>query len=343
MFSIEERCLLFLTNPGDNWTLVPRTVRIIDFRNPYIWDDLNESVKQTLGITAPVRVYQSVNHALLELGMAFSVLYSMKRQYLATLPGLGTHADDMTVFLSRQGIRGTPQDLTASTEALDDKKILFWILDRDDAITGQKYVNDGRLKEDSKIFRIFVSHSLHLSQWPDSNMAETDIYVLSHPPTGGAIAVFGRRTQNIQSALCPTLSWEAFKNIAQFPKHTEDAVWVKSIEGKSVLGSAPLLVNVSERIYDRAIIYWKDKSSSSIRELLIKEHNVSPLDIDCLSLTQWLDTRLLPQFATRGWDANTYRGTLILSSRLAQDSSFEQKLVQALERLDKLSKLSGTP
>lgn len=286
-----------------------------------------------------MRVYQSVNHALLEIGTSFAALYSMKRQYLTTLPGLGTHADDLTVFLSRQGIKATSQDLAASTEGLDDKKILFWILDRDDAITGQRYVSDKQLGEDSKIFRIFVSHAHHLSEWPDSNMAETDIYVLAHPPSGGAIALFGRRTQNIQSASCSTLAWDPFKGIARFPKNNEDAAWVQSIEGKSILGSAPLLMNISERVYDRAIIYWKDKSSSGIRDLLIRDHNVSPQDVVSLSLTEWLDTRLLSQFASRGWDANTYRGTLILSSSLAHDKSFEQKLVRTVEQLDKLARL----
>lgn len=289
----------------------------------------------------PVRVYQSVNHALLEIGMAFQVLYSMKRQYLSTLPGLGTHADDMTVFLSRQGIKGTALDHAATIEGLDEKKILFWVFDRDDAITGQKYVSDAKVKEDSKIFRIFVSHALHLSQWPDNNIGETDIHVLSHPTSGGAIALFGRRTQNIQSALCPTLMWNSFQNIAQFPKVKENKAWVQSIESKSILGSSALLHNVSERIYDRALIFWKDKDSSSIRDLLIKDHNVSALDVDCLSLSQWLDTRLLPQFANRGWDANTFRGTLILSSRLAEDKSFEQKLVSVIEKLDRLSQLEG--
>lgn len=288
----------------------------------------------------PVRVYQSVNHALLEIGSAFSSLYSMKRQYLTTLPGLGTHADDMTVFLSRQGIKGVAQDLTSSSQAIDEKKTLFWIVDRDDAISGQKYVSDAKLKDDSKIFRVFVSHALHLSQWPDANISETDIYVLAHPPTGGAIALFGRRTQNIQSAICPTLSWEKFKDIAHFPKNLENKVWVQSLETKSILGSSSLLHNVSERIYDRALLYWKDRDSSSIRDLLIKDHGISPEDVECLSLTKWLDTRLLPQFAIRGWDANAYRGTLILSSRLAADASFEQKLVRTLEKLAKLTHLT---
>lgn len=287
----------------------------------------------------PVRVYQSVNHALLEIGTAFQVLYSMKRQYLTSLSGLGTHADDMSVYLSRQGIKATAQDLAGSTDMLDDKKILFWIIDRDDAITGQKYVNDAKVKEDSKIFRIFVSHSLHLVHWPDSNINETDIIVLANPENGGAIALFGRRTQNITSSLCPTLNWTSFLNIDVFPRYQENKTWVQSIENTNWQGSSALLTNISERLYDRAIIYWKDHDASGIRDLLIKDHGISPKDVECLSLTRWLDTRVLPQFASRGWDANTFRGTLILSSRLAADTQFSNKLLKTVEKLAKMSHL----
>lgn len=292
-----------------------------------------------LGASVPVRVYQSVNHALVEIGMAFQSLYSMKRQYLTTLSSLGTHSEDMTVFLSRQGIKAVTQDPTSGIDAIDDKKTLFWILDRDDALTGQKYISDSTVSGDSKIFRIFVSHALHLHSWPDSNIGETDVHVLHHPPTGGAVALFGRRTQNINSPFCSALQWQNYLNIAQFPTAQEDKAWVQQMEAKSVSGSAALLNNISDRLYDRAILFWKDRDASSICDLLTRDHKISPLDVECLSLSRWLDTRLVTQFAARGWDANTFRGTLLLSSRLSADKHFESKLVATLEKLSELSKL----
>lgn len=286
-----------------------------------------------------MRVYQSVNHALLEIGTSFQTLYSQKRQYLTSLSSLGTHAEDMNVFLSRQGIRGTVQDLSASTDALDDKKILFWVFDRDDAITGQKYVSDSKLVEDSKIFRIFVSHSLHLHSWPDNNIAETDIYILAHPNSSGAVAYFGRRTQNITSSICPTLQWSPFAKIADFPKSSENKSWVQSLESKNWQGSTALLTNISERMYDRAVISWKNMDAGSVREILIKDHGIQPDFVECLSLSRWTDTRLIAQFAQRGWDAATYRGTLILSSQLSQIADFDKRLLQTVEKLTKMSHL----
>lgn len=312
---------------------------MIDFRNPYVWDDLNDAVKLKLGATVPVRVYQSVHHALLEIGTSFQVLYSQKRQYLTSLASLGTHADDMNVYLSRQGIKGVAQDPSAPIDTLDDKKILFWVFDRDDAITGQKFVGDSKLKEDSKIFRIFVSHSLHLHHWPDNNIGETDIYILAHPETGGAVAYFGRRTQNINSYLCPTLQWGYFANIGHFTPQAENKSWVQALESTNWQGSTTLLTNISDRIYDRAIIAWKTLDASAIRDLLIRDHGVSPLDVECLSLSRWTDTRILNQFGQKGWDANTFRGTLILSARLSKTTDFDKRLLQTVEKLTKLSHL----
>lgn len=313
---------------------------IIDFRNPYVWDDLNDAVKQALNSSVPARVYQSVNHALLEIAISLQGLYSQKRQYLTTLNGLGTHTEDMTVYLSRQGIKFVAQELSANLDDLDEKKILFWVLDRDDAITGQKYISENQLKSDSKIFRIWISHSLHLVQGIDKNIPESDIYIFSHPQTGGAIALFGRRTQNINSLYCPTLDWKDFFSLCEFTKNYEKKDWVETMESKDHMGSQRLMQSVSERIYDRAIIYWKNFDASAIRDLLIRDFQLDEKDIECLSLSKWLDTRLLHQFQKRGWDAETYRGTLIMSSRLSVDKNFENSLLKVLHKLKAMSDLS---
>ncbi len=313
---------------------------MIDYRNPYTWDNLNDSVKEQLGSSLPVRVYQSIPHALLEISMAFQVLYSHKRQYVTSLASFGNHADEMTVYLSRQGIKAitgmstnTPGTPVLEGSEIDDKKTLFHALDIDDAITGQIYVSPQKYQEDSKTFRVFISHSRHLAAGLDLDVNESDIHILYHPETGGAVALFGRRTQNINSLFGSTLNWDKYASIGTFAQNREDKKWVASIESQDFMGSKALFATPVERLFDRAIVFWKNQDASAIRDILIRDYQVSPLDIECLSLTRWQDTKVLGQFQQRGWDADTFRGTLLLSSRLSGDKDFSAKLLRALKSL----------
>jgi hypothetical protein len=301
-----------------------------------VWDDLNERTKDALAATAQVRVYQSVNHALLEIGMSFQVLYSHKRQYLVTTSSLGTHCEDLTVYLSRQGIKSIQQELT-SIEPIDDKKTLFWVLDVDDAITAQKYLEVSTPPSDTKVFRIFLFHHQHLVQFPDKNVSETDIYILSHPETGGAVALFGRRAQNISSFICSTLNWEKFSNIYQFPSKKENKAWVENMEKREWQGSQALLKGINVRLYDRAILTWTTLDGGALRQILIDDYKVNANHLESLSLYRWLDTRLIQQYGQRNWTPEQLRGTLILSSALSEDSDFENKLESALQKLKQLS------
>lgn len=308
---------------------------MINFRNPYIWDDLNDSVKEALASPVPVRVFQSVSHALIEIGQAFQSLYSHKRQYINGLQSLGNHADEMMVHLSRSGVKAIPG--SGLVEDTDDKKTLFSVYDTDDAITGQKYLESGFIEQDSKIFRVFVFHVHHLIQWPSLNIGESDIYVLYHPQTQGAVALFGRRAQNINSLFCSTLNWSHFSHIGSFSPVQENKNWVQTLEEKTICGGNRLFQVSVNRWYDRALISWTSFDASALRDLLIQEHQVSQDDVECLSLSRWLDTKIMAQFAQRGWSSSTFRGTLILSARLSSRANFENDLTNAANRLISLS------
>lgn len=311
---------------------------MINFRNPYIWDDLNDLVKQELSSPVPVRVFQSTSHALIEIGMAFQVLYSHKRQYVNGLCSLGNHADEMSVYLSRQGVKNL-SGVEASSLEIDEKKTLFSVYDVDDAITGQKYVETSFFEQDSKIFRVFVFHASHLLQWPSMNVGETDIYILHHPSTGGAVALFGRRAQNINSLFCSTLQWSGFQKMGTFPSLLENKKWVEHLESHIPENGLKLFQTPVQRVYDRALIYWKEIDARAVYDLLIHDYQIDSNFVECLSLSRWVDTKLITQFSQRGWDAQVFRGTLILSSSLSGQGSFVDQLEKVLKKVTQISKM----
>lgn len=302
---------------------------MIDLRKPYQWEELNDQIKAQLKTPYQVRFYQSLQQALLETLMGFQNLYSHKRQFVSNL-GLGTHADEALLFLSRQGIKNL--DLTADA-GNDEKKTIVHLLDLDDAITAELYQNKYQL--DEKLFRISVSHHHHLLKNSQLEVKETEVLIWSLPQ--GALAFHGKRCVSVPTVFAPTLSYGGVPDVRVHQK-TENKTWVQDIESKLIANSQSLKGLSSERIYDRAILAWTDVEGEHLRQVLIKDHDVKADKIEALSLSRWNELKLIAQFEKRGWTPEQFRGVLIVSADLSQDKAFNQKIESAVLKIRKLSK-----
>ncbi|MBY0383863.1 hypothetical protein K2X05_01780 [bacterium] len=303
---------------------------MIDLRKPYQWEDLNDSLKEQFKTTNQVRVYQSLSQALLETVMGFQSLYSHKRLFSHSL-GLGTHADEALLFLSRQGIKGTE----ASKETTwDDKKNLFCVLDLDDALTAEIYESPASL--DEKIFRISILHHQHLFEKKTSEPSENEVRIFSFEK--GAIALHGKRCVSLPSVLAPTLHWASWKSEFSFSSNkTQAPAWVQKLESQTIANAQPLLSASTKRFYDRAILYWTDVEGEALRQTLIKDHQISQTSLESLSLSRWNELKLITQFEKRGWSPEMFRGALLLSTELASDNKLIEKIEQSVSVLRKRS------
>lgn len=300
---------------------------MIDLKKPYQWDDVNDHLKGKLNTTHGVRFYQSLSHAVLETVMAFQSLYSHKRQYNTYL-GLGTHADEALLFLSRQGIKGIDLRTDAT---LDEKKTLFCIVDMDDAITAELYRDLYSI--DDKIFKIRISHHLHTTEKTVPQVLDTEVLLL---PFGeqGAIALHGKRCTSLPTFLAPTLSWSQQPTpLIPFSQRVVNQKWVLDMETNSTAGGQVLPGLSSQRIYDRALLTWLDLDGEALRQTLIRQEKVSSASLESLSLSRWNELKLIPQLEKRGWSPEMFRGTLILSAELAQDTQFRVKLETSVKNL----------
>jgi hypothetical protein len=300
---------------------------MIDLKKPYQWDDINDQLKAKLSTPYNLRFYQSLSQALLETVMAFQSLYSHKRQYNTHL-GLGTHADEALLFLSRQGIKGI--DLR-NDSTLDEKKTLFCLMDSDDAITAEVYRDLYSI--DEKIFKIRISHHAHSFEKALPTVSDTEVVLF---PFGekGAIALHGKRCASLPSFLAPTLSWSQQPlPVIPFPLRQENKKWVQDLEVSGVAGSQSLPALSAHRIYDRAILTWLDVEGEALRQTLIREEKISADHVESLSLSRWNELKLIPQFEKRGWSPEMFRGTLILSAELAQDGKLLSKVEAAVKKI----------
>lgn len=299
---------------------------MINLRKPYQWEDFNDALKEQFQSTSQVRVYQSLSQALLETVMGFQSLYSHKRLFSYS-QGLGTHADDALLFLSRQGIKGTE---VLKETVWDDKKILFCMLDLDDALTAEIYEAPTAL--DEKIFRISILHHQHYFNKNLSEPLENEVRIFSFQQ--GALALHGKRCVSLPSVLAPTLNWSSWKSEFSFAiSKTQDSAWVQKLESQPISDSKPLLSSTSKRFYDRAILYWVDIEGEALRQTLIKDHQVQAHYIEALSLSRWNELKLIAQFEKRGWTPEMFRGTVLISSELSSDKSLISKIENSVSNL----------
>lgn len=303
---------------------------MFDFRAPYEWDEINEKVKKQLSATGSVRVYQSVSSALLEVAMGIQLLYSHKKQFHYSI-GTGTHAEEALLFLAKQGIRGV--EIPAPVVEIDEKKSLFLLADKDDALTAQIFTPPTTT---AKIFKITISHHEHFFKASSFDPGESDIFIYSATPQM-AMAILGKRAQSLHSFFSAGLRWDALKDFNGFIKRREDASWVQKVEKEKWAGGEALLPAGMDRVYDRAILQWAGLDAGALRDILIRDHAVAPEHLETLSLSRWHETRLVTQFEKRGHSPQTLRGTLFMSCALGEDGGFKKKLEAAVNHLSKIS------
>lgn len=297
---------------------------MIDLRKPYQWEEINDQLKDQLKTPYQVRFYQSLQQALLETVMGFQNLYSHKRQFASHI-GLGTHADEAMLFLSRQGIKNLE---LSNDQSSDEKKTIVHLLDLDDAITAEIYQNQYQI--DEKLFRISISHHLHLITKTPPTVKDTEVLIWSLPE--GAIAFHGKRCVSLPTILAPTLQCTATPLLPVQMK-TENKTWVQQLEAQSIAGSQSLKGLSEVRIYDRAIIAWVDIEAEALRQTLITDHAIAEKHVEALSLSRWNELKLITQFEKRNWSPDHFRGTLILSSDLSVDKNLPKKIESAVTKL----------
>lgn len=303
-------------------------------RRPYQWDEVNDLAKAKFGFEGTVRVFQSMSQAVFEIAMAAQNLYAHKRQFFHSL-GYGTHADEGLLFLARQGTKGVEFTVDA-VPPLDDKKTLFWLCDVDDAVTGEILHDPSTSSLEAKVFRIWIHHRHHFYKPPPQAIGDNDVFVFAGED-GLVVAHFGKRAASLQMVLAPTLKWESGPPLKNFPVRQEHKMWVQKIESEKWAGSESFFTAPVSRLFDRAILVWKDLDAGALRELLISKQKLAANHVEAVSLSRWNETRLLAQFEKRQVPGNVFRGTLLLSSELASEASLQIQVESAVQTLRQMS------
>lgn len=319
----------------------------VDGKDPFVWDQLNQKVKTELGCESKVLVFKGLHQALFEVCLGLHLKYSHKRKIVAQI-GLGDHLRDTELELAKLGVR--IKDKFDEDMAKEEKATLAYIHDLDDSLNGELYNHIDTLKEISstKIFRIHIAHHLfHFKKSFVQKLSEFDMCICSLD-RDYALVFCGDKV-SLPSLSVSQLPWDLNKDGEKLSQILNSGIKEKQKEVIAFESSLPegvkpwFTVAPARRIYDRAVIMFKDVDAFAFMELFSKEHGVNLQQpgqkgmFETSSYCRWQNDIWFNQAKYFSRTAEDMRGLLCIDAA-AIDVEFTKKFIQTFENIKSLSK-----
>lgn len=325
-----------------------------DFKAQGLWAELNEEIETRLDLAksaSRARVFKGLSHALFEITQGLIKQFPHRKK-VYYFKGLDPSHDLAMMALSREGFAvqtlpfstfDAPQQFVASL----DKEALFILYSEDDPILGKKFpvAELEALLKTQKIFRVRASHNTFRFQDEHHNIDKEEVRVFSMR-TNLALALLGERAK-MTPLVVEGLPWHAdvkeqiFSEI-QLKKESRDLI--VNFEKQHPGDSTPFFaVDDNNRIFDRAVVYWKDMDGWAFLSELAKELTIElaqpgeDLRFESTSHSRWNDLRAMGWLKNHALTAEQIRGLIIIDA-----SQINETLIQAFAKTrEKILKLQG--
>ena len=275
-----------------------------------------------------IRLCAGLCHALPETARGLFSQYP-HRTIMAVQKDGGPHFEALITLFSREGFKVlefTKSDFANPAKFIEGmgKNGLFVLASEDDPLTGEIFdlekIRDELAKQ--RIFFVTVSSSLHVRE--KTNMAFHDVSsrllvlgegltlcldgarVLVDPLLRGEVEVWGKYEPAVSG---------------------ENEVQVKEFEKKLKSVASPVLKEADSRLFDRAVLSFRDLDGSAVLETFRGQKNIKDGQtgfhrlIEAPSLCRWGDSLSQNWLRARGWDPGFIRGMVVFDASLATDEN----------------------
>lgn len=302
-----------------------------DFKAQGLWAELNEEIETRLDLAksaSRARIFKGLSHALFEITQGLIKQFPHRKK-VYYFKGLDPSHDLAMMALAREGFAVNPLPFTvfdAPEEFVKtlDKEALFILYSEDDPILGKKFpvAELENLLKTQKIFRIRASHNTFRFQDEHHNIDKEEVRVFSMR-TNLALALLGERAK-MTPLVVEGLPWHAsakeqiFSEI-QLKKESRDLIL--DFEKQKPGDATPFFANDdTHRIFDRAVLYWKDMDGWAFLTELAKELSIElappgeDLRFESTSHSRWHDLRAMGWLKNHGLSAEQIRGLIIIDA-----------------------------
>lgn len=327
---------------------------MIDFRVAGRWDELNARVEEQLKWKGPghLKLFFGTCEALLEVVTSLQKQFPLRRK-VYFCKSLDPLIDSVVIHLGREGIALQPLTLAEWTDnswvSKVDKEGLAVIMPIDDPFLGRVHERPDLqpVLATTKLFQISISHSYHRSRGIPPFTHPLQIHLLSLNESLG-LGVFAEKAK-VPLWLSGTLPWhddmiDVATDVLADPQENRDVVL--EFEQKQLAGCAPYFSGDVGRLWDRAVIFWKDMDAYAFIEELADRIGFKLLPageeqtLETTSLSRWGGVRTMDWLYALGVEPEVVRGTVILSASVLKLRNFDAAFVAARERV---LEMQGSP
>ena len=221
--------------------------------------------------------------------------------------------------------------------ALSTNDVLAVVASQDLPLLGTMYDwgAERQLVAEYKTCFVQLSHCQHYCSGLEQkiNTFEAYLYGFSGGMTLGA---FGRRLR-IDAPVAESMNWEkgqVLVEIDKFSSRSESRDKVIEFESQNLGGCRPAL-QMERRLYDRAVVYWKDMDGLAFVNQLAKELNKNEgsgteLLLETTSLIRWGGLKTMDWLNSLGYSLEQIRGMVVVDASLLNEIFFK-KFMEARE------------
>jgi hypothetical protein len=310
---------------------------MIDFRVPGQWDELNIKLEQSLSWQGPghLKLFFGTTQALLEIVTSLQKQFPLRRK-VYFCKGLDPLIDSVIKHFAREGLGICP--LTAqewadnSWIAKVDKESLAVIMPLDDPFVGRIYNRPDLVHAlgATKLFQVAISHSLHRSLGLPKQTNPQQIHLLSLNESL-SLGIFAEKAK-VPLWMSETLPWneemlETATEVLIEPFSSREII--QEFESKRLAGAEPFFDSEANRLWDRAVVYWKDMDGYAFIEELAMRIGFSLLapgmeqSLETTSLSRWGGIKTMDWLQSLGVEADVIRGLVILSASVIKLRGFD--------------------
>lgn len=227
-----------------------------------VWEDLNRSAQETLGISQDYqsRCYQGLAHALHELVIGSAQFFSHKRS-IGVVRGGSYIAQTVLPYFYKEGYQVQFLDIKDIVKpeewvAALNKDICLVLFPEDHPVTAELYSWQklDQLLNDKKVFSLRVSHQAHWFQKTELLSYSARFCSVDHDLT---ITHSGTRVRP-PALIAPFMAWSEESIVEKIKlkksQQAENKALVENFEAHLPQGFQALLAT-ENRIFDRALIY----------------------------------------------------------------------------------------
>lgn len=323
---------------------------LIDVLRPDVWDQLNEQVRNFLGLAHSkinVRTYQGLAHAVYEICKSTGQFMAHKKN-IALISGQTDVFQKNLGFIYKDGFDVQVlehQNLLNVKEWVDQlpKETCYVVFAEDHPVTAQLYPFVEQLDELLNAKRIYSFRVSHFQHFYDSPQVKPYSVRICSYSADCAVAVLGERFRS-PALFCEGMDWNTEKllHIMESERSLRqlNRLLVEDFE-KQISEFAKLFFDSETmRIYDRATCYFPDVNAEALGDLILKKMGLTSEEgwkkMATTSLCHW-GQGAAPKMFRHWWrpepSIEILRGMLIFSIEILSTKDFAKFVLSSYEEL----------